>query len=63
MLRITFDQMNLIKGDTLQPPRQFRVAGHLAAAVAGHRPAHHGGQTLHLAGEALQRSYSGLPSI
>jgi len=34
----------------LQPSRQFRVAGHLAATVVSHLPTQHGGQAFHLAG-------------
>jgi len=43
----------------LQPARRFRVPGHLAATVVSHGPAQHGGQALHLAGEAFQRRFGG----
>jgi len=43
----------------LQPSRQFRVAGHLAASIIGHRPAQHSGQAFHLAGKPLQRRVGG----
>jgi len=43
----------------LQAARQFRVAGHLAATVVGHRPAQCRRQPFHLPGEALQRRVGG----
>jgi len=42
-----------------EPARQFRVAGHLAAAVVGHAFAQHGGQALHLASKSFQRRVGG----
>ena len=52
--------MRITKPDVdLQAARQFRVAGHLAAAVVGHALAQGGGQPFHLSRKAFQRRVSG----
>jgi len=38
----------------LQPPGQFRVAGHLGTAIIGHAFAQGRRQAFHLAGEAVE---------
>ncbi len=43
----------------LQATRKFRLAGHLAASLACHRPAQHGGQPFDLPGDAFQRRLGG----